>query len=304
MISLQAKWLKMMSAVVLANSVVVIYLLIFGQLPTSEQLKDFKKLLFSYRPLPDNFVRDIIMKAAPTDIMNSLARSVLTLYSYDEQADNTEIPNVLKQCFETYKKCIEELCDKILENNIELILCTPAPYDEYEPSDQETFKGGYALMSEYANFIRYFAKEKNYTLCDYYEKMVEIMQTDKLYNPDHIHPTAHGYYKMAEIFLQKQGLEIGEEIDIKQKYPMWNEAISSYRKLFIAECMVLKKAELSEDEKLKIASDYVKDNQPIADNWRIKWFVELCKNYLENRKKTAFLSKQIEEIFEKEVLDK
>lgn len=254
---------------------------------------------------------EFALKSFKDDVMRYKPTHAVVAFGINDSArwclrneKGVERYNVLKQCFETYKKCIEELCDKILENNIELILCTPAPYDEYEPSDQETFKGGYALMSEYANFIRYFAKEKNYTLCDYYEKMVEIMQTDKLYNPDHIHPTAHGYYKMAEIFLQKQGLEIGEEIDIKQKYPMWNEAISSYRKLFIAECMVLKKAELSEDEKLKIASDYVKDNQPIADNWRIKWFVELCKNYLENRKKTAFLSKQIEEIFEKEVLDK
>ena len=78
----------------------VIYLLIFGELPTSEQLTDFKELLFSYRPLPNNFVRDIIMKAAPTDMMNALARSVLTLYSYDKQADNTDIPNVLKQCLQ------------------------------------------------------------------------------------------------------------------------------------------------------------------------------------------------------------
>jgi len=212
--------------------------------------------------------------------------------------------NILKQSFETYKQSIKKICEKILENNIELILCTPAPYDEYEPTEQEVLKGGYALMSEYANFIRYFAKENNFTLCDYYEEMVEIMQTDKLYNTDHIHPTEHGYYRMAEIFLNKQGLEIEEEIDIKQKYPMWNEAISSYRKLFIAECMVIKKAELSEDEKLKIASDYIKETEPIADNWRIKWFVELCENYLENREKIELLSEEIEEIFVKVILNK
>ena len=78
----------------------VIYLLIFGELPTEAELSEFKKLLFSYRPLPNNFVRDIIMKASSTDMMNSLARSVLTLYSYDANPDDTSIPNVLRQCLQ------------------------------------------------------------------------------------------------------------------------------------------------------------------------------------------------------------
>jgi len=78
----------------------IVYLLLFGQLPTESELEEFKTLLFSYRPLPNNFVRDIIMKASSTDMMNSLARSVLTLYSYDPNPDNTSIPNVLKQCLQ------------------------------------------------------------------------------------------------------------------------------------------------------------------------------------------------------------
>ena len=74
-----------------------VYLLLFGELPNNSQLKDFCKLLADNRTLPTNFVRDVIMKAANADIMNSLARSVLTLYSYDELANDTSIPNVLKQ---------------------------------------------------------------------------------------------------------------------------------------------------------------------------------------------------------------
>ena len=78
----------------------VIYLLLFAKLPTDDELAEFKKLLFSYRPLPNNFVRDIIMKASSTNLMNSLARSVLTLYSYDPNPDSTEIKNVLNQCLQ------------------------------------------------------------------------------------------------------------------------------------------------------------------------------------------------------------
>ncbi len=74
------------------------YLLLFGKLPTKTQLEHFRELLVSYRTLPTNFTRDVIMKAPSSDMMNTLARSVLTLYAYDENAEDTSIPNVLRQC--------------------------------------------------------------------------------------------------------------------------------------------------------------------------------------------------------------
>lgn len=73
------------------------YLLLFGTLPTKKELRDFMKLLGFYRSLPTSFVRDIIMKAPSRDMMNTLARSVLTLYSYDDFADDVSLPNVLRQ---------------------------------------------------------------------------------------------------------------------------------------------------------------------------------------------------------------
>ncbi len=75
----------------------VTYLLLFGSLPNKEQLTEFKNNLGAMRTLPDNFVRDVIMKAPSSDLMNSLARSVLTLYSYDRKADDTSISNLIKQ---------------------------------------------------------------------------------------------------------------------------------------------------------------------------------------------------------------
>ncbi len=76
------------------------YLLIFGELPTKEQLTTFAGMLSEYRKLPTDFVRDIIMKAPSRDMMNALARSVLTLYSYDDMADDVSMPNVLRQCMQ------------------------------------------------------------------------------------------------------------------------------------------------------------------------------------------------------------
>lgn len=75
----------------------VAYLLLFGDLPTQAQLGQFTALLSNYRMLPTSFVRDIIMKAPSSDMMNTLARSVLTLYSYDEMANDITVPNVLRQ---------------------------------------------------------------------------------------------------------------------------------------------------------------------------------------------------------------
>lgn len=76
------------------------YLLLFGELPSEKKLQDFNNLLTRYRSLPTSFVRDIIMKAPSQDMMNTLARSVLTLYSYDDKADDISIPNVLRQCLQ------------------------------------------------------------------------------------------------------------------------------------------------------------------------------------------------------------
>lgn len=74
------------------------YLLLFGKLPTFDELESFKRELAGQRALPRNFVRDVIMKAPSKDMMNTLARSVLTLYSYDSQADDISLPNVMRQC--------------------------------------------------------------------------------------------------------------------------------------------------------------------------------------------------------------
>ena len=75
----------------------IAYLLLFGELPNDGELKVFADMLAERRALPKYFVRDVIMKAPSPDMMNSLSRSILTLYAYDEKADDTSIPNVLRQ---------------------------------------------------------------------------------------------------------------------------------------------------------------------------------------------------------------
>ena len=76
------------------------FLLLTGELPTASELKEFNSLLQSVRPLPEGFTEDMIMKAPSPDVMNKLARSILALYSYDDNPDSTDIANVVRQCTE------------------------------------------------------------------------------------------------------------------------------------------------------------------------------------------------------------
>ena len=82
----------------------ITYLLLFGELPTKHQLVSFIKVLHDLSELSGSFVRDVIMKATTTNLMNSLMKSVLTLYSYDEDPDNTSAGNVLRQSLQLIGK--------------------------------------------------------------------------------------------------------------------------------------------------------------------------------------------------------
>lgn len=73
------------------------YLLLFGELPNEQQLKEFSRMLNSSMTFPKSFVRDVIMKAPEIDIMNTMTRCILTLAFYDEQKENLEFSNVLRQ---------------------------------------------------------------------------------------------------------------------------------------------------------------------------------------------------------------
>ena len=75
----------------------VVWLLLFGTLPSKRHLEIFRNVLAESRELPNEFIEDMIMKAPSHNIMNKLSRSVLALYSYDENPDDTSVENVLRQ---------------------------------------------------------------------------------------------------------------------------------------------------------------------------------------------------------------
>ena len=78
----------------------VAYMLLMGTLPTADQLAHFHSLLAKWQTLPNGFFEDMILKAPSPDVMNKLSRSVLAMYSYDDDPDNTSLENVLRQCIQ------------------------------------------------------------------------------------------------------------------------------------------------------------------------------------------------------------
>ena len=82
----------------------VTYLLLFGSLPTKKQLRQFIDILGGFRELSGQFVRDVIMKAPSANIMNALEKSIVTLYSYDENPEDISVSNVLRQSLQLIAK--------------------------------------------------------------------------------------------------------------------------------------------------------------------------------------------------------
>lgn len=81
-----------------------IYLLLFGRLPSKKDMELFCDVMFYFEALSGRFVRDVVMKASNSDIMNSLQRCILTLYTYDTRAEDTSAENVLRQSIELIAK--------------------------------------------------------------------------------------------------------------------------------------------------------------------------------------------------------
>ena len=129
----------------------VAYLLLFGELPTSEQLKTFKETLGSLRTLPTNFTRDVIMKAPSHDIMNSMTKSVLTLSAYDDNASDISIPNVLEQCM------------RLISEFPMLAVYGYCAYNHYERDESMYIHFPDPSISTAENVLRLLRPDKSYT---------------------------------------------------------------------------------------------------------------------------------------------
>ncbi len=128
-----------------------VFLLLFGWLPTTEQLQDFSALMGEMRQLRLNFARDVLQTFRTRDVMNALARSVMTLYGIDEDAENLKVSNQIRQAMELAAKIV-----------------TLVPYAYY--SIQHGFYNGSLIihppdpmLSSAENFLRLLRPNQQYT---------------------------------------------------------------------------------------------------------------------------------------------
>ncbi|MBQ3132664.1 MAG: citrate/2-methylcitrate synthase [Clostridia bacterium] len=127
------------------------YLLLFGELPSAEELKDFWILLGESRTLPTNFTRDVIMKAPSKDIMNTMTRSILTLASYDEHVDSTDLADNIRQCIQ------------LIAEFPMLAMYAYHAYNHYEKNASMYIHRPLPDLSTAENLLRMLRPDSNYT---------------------------------------------------------------------------------------------------------------------------------------------
>ena len=127
------------------------YLLLFGELPTAEELAEFSKVIGDCRRVPTNFTRDVIMKAPSKDIMNSMTRSILTLASYDPRVADGSVENSLRQCIQ------------LIANFPLLAVYAYHAYNHYDNGDSMYIHRPDPKLSTAENFLRMLRPDQKYT---------------------------------------------------------------------------------------------------------------------------------------------
>ena len=132
----------------------IAYLLLFGELPNKEQMERFSQTLAYSRTLPTNFVRDVVMKAPSKDMMSCLARSILTLSSYDDMASDISVPNVLRQSL------------MLISVMPMLAVYSYHAYNHYECDESMYIHRPDENLSTAENLLRLLRPDKNYSMVE------------------------------------------------------------------------------------------------------------------------------------------
>lgn len=207
----------------------------------------------------------------------------------------------LYAAYELYKERMERFYSFTRERGIELILCTIPPYAEYQEEESTVYRGGYALILGYSEFIRSFAASYGLGLCDYHQALTRDMQSEKLFGTDRTHPTEYGQICMARAFLASQGIDyepverfpedIAEWYDVTQKFrniittefnaiPNYSKMTSDERAAYIDELSrKIEAGEYDPGDYLKRQIEKYKLNKP-----RQAEYTEYLINFMRNKK--------------------
>ncbi len=216
-----------------------------------------------------DYLEDDVLIHRPTHAVVSFGVNDSWRWGLQFPADQKRYEHLLC-AYETFRRSLIALCDRLTESGVQVILGTPAPYAEYQASDEAAYPGGYALLAGYADYVRMLAREKRLPLCDYHAYLTRQMQGDVLFTPDRVHPNPHGYYYMAKCFLESQGLEIGAEEAIPAYLDAWRQANGPLRDVYAAECMIVHGYRLPIEQKISIAQSKIREDNP----HHVKYFAQ------------------------------
>jgi len=208
---------------------------------------------------------------------------------------NSERFKILKGAFETYQNNLKKLCDMLGEKGVEIILCTCTPYDEYSVSPEAALPGGMALIGAYNEFIKNFARQRNYELCDYHSYMLEKLQSEKIINDDRVHPLPQGHFYMAQCFLKEQGMDLNEE-EFSDKLLEWSKYVAIIRGAYAARMFIVRDYNAPYEEgKVKVET-YLNGTEN-----RYAFLDEYAEQYIEYFENIDYINKRIVDIMENEL---
>lgn len=239
---------------------------------------------------------DDIMVHKPTHAvimlgMNDSSRELL------EKERGEDRYKLLSDAFEEYKENLKKLCDKFISKGVEIILCTPTPYDEYQSSGTKPLCGGFALIGAYADFVRTFAKEKGYLICDFHTYISRITQSEEVITPDRVHPNELGQFYIAKYFLSLQGFDLGEIKPFPEYMKKWQSNVKILRDIRAAEHIVVKDYNLSTQERIQKTKECIENKEDRPNREYIEF---LARQYINNKPLQEKLEEETRYIMEVE----
>lgn len=199
--------------------------------------------------------------------------------------------------YELYKKTMTELVDRLLEIGVDVILCTPVPYDEYSDSTEPPLRGGFSLMLGYAEFVRNLAGEKGVRLYDQHTALSRVMAKERIISDDRIHPSDYGYFVLAREFLGEQGIAT-EYAPIPERYAEWHSYVARLRQELAAECMIADHIPGTPEEKLAAMIRKVE-----MEDWGKPVFERFIRGYVQDKPLEESLYARIDELYAAHLLD-
>ena len=209
---------------------------------------------------------------------------------------SAERDNHLLTAYENYKANMKALVKRLQADGVEVTLLTPAPYDEYTDSQIPAFRGGFALMQGYAEYVRNLAREMGVGFIDIHATVSRIIQTDPVISADHVHPTPHGYFVLARIILAAQGIDVGAEAPVPEYFSRWHSYVARLRKVLAAECMIVNDFDLPTEEKMCLMRTRVKN-----EDWIQPVFESFIRHYVNDKPNEAELYRMIDISYDEDI---